>query len=113
MTWESSDTDSLLPAEIDTQLDHFLAAWRAHHQLDAARADTIRQAILKLPAALPDEWWRQYLDHLNRVLQQINRASQDTANRSHKAMTQQWPWFKVSQSGAFRSDDWQPYLKLA
>jgi hypothetical protein len=111
MSLEPLETD--LPGEMSARLDQALAVWRTHHQLDSARADAIRQAILESPATLPDEWWQNYLGYLNRALQQANRTSQDAANRSFKAMSQQWPWLKLTQSDASASRDWQPYLKLA
>jgi hypothetical protein len=112
MTWESSDTHDLLPAEIDAQLDRLLVEWRTQHQLDDTRAEAIRQAIVESPAALPDEWWQQYVHYLDKVLRQVNRASQDAANRSIEAVSRQWPRLKFAHNDASASNEWRPYLKL-
>ncbi len=115
-----------LSADVDAQLQQLLRVWRAQHQLDASRVESIRASILTSPAlpdaALSDAWWNRYTQYLNRVLDEVQRTAQHKQRTTKRTTEQQrgiasmnkpQPWLMTSNYGMPTTPDWQPYLKLA
>ena len=100
---------SLLPPDIDRQLDGLLARWADTQRLSATRAEAIRRTIQTTSVELGYEWYRGFMDQMNKALRRAQMAAREQTSRPVWPVqgTHSWTPFVPANNANYR-----PYLRL-